>query len=163
VQRNGSVALLIDCAYGPQIRLVQEPAMTALKQTALAVAAAAPLCMPVAPAMAAGPLLLAPLVLGGHILGAVTRLAALPFVAASAAMSAPYPPGGYYGQPSYYPLPSAYYGASRAYPPVISYPYYSAPRYYGPPRGYYAPATRYSGYYGGQASYRSRSYSYRRR
>lgn len=140
--------------------------MRGLKQIAIAVTASALLCVPMAPAMAAGPLFFAPWVLGGHVLSAVARLATLPIVAASAAWSAPpsaaaySPPGDYYGQPYYYPRPSAYYGASRAYfPAPMSYPYYSAPRYYGPPRGYYAPATRY---YGAQAS-RSRGYSYRRR
>jgi len=144
--------------------------MRAVKQTALTAIAGALLCVPMAPAMAAGPLLFVPWVLGGQVLGAVARLATAPFVAASVAWSAlppsaAYSPsGGYYGPPSYYPPPSAYYGGSRAYyPPVIAYPYYSAPRYYGPPRGYYAPATRYSGYYGAQASYRSRNYPYRRR
>ena len=143
--------------------------MPGLKQTVLAATAGALLCVPLAPAMAAGPLLFAPWVFGGHVLGAVARLATLPLVAASAALSAPppqaaySPAGGYYGQPAYYPPPSAYYGASQAYyPGTVSYPY-SAPRYYGPPRGYYAPASRYSGYYGAQASYRSRGYSYRRR
>jgi hypothetical protein len=144
--------------------------MRAPKQIALAVTFSALLCVPMAPAIAAGPLLLAPWLLGGHILGAVTRLATLPLVAASAASSAPPPAaayllaGGYYRQPTYYPPPPTYYSASRAYyPPVISYPYYSAPRYYGPPRGYYASVTRYSGSYGAQTSYRSRGYSYRRR
>jgi hypothetical protein len=144
--------------------------MRAVKQIARAATATALLCVPVPPAMAAGPLLFAPWLLGAHVLGAVTRLATLPLVVASAATSAPLPavayspPGGYYGQPPYYPPPSTYYGASRAYyPPVMSHPYYSAPGYYGPPRGYYAPATRYSGNYRAQASYRSRGYSYRRR
>jgi hypothetical protein len=144
--------------------------MRAVKQIARAAIATALLCVPTAPAMAAGPLLFAPWLLGGHVLGAVARLATLPLVVASAVMSAPppavaySPPGGYYGQPAYYPPAPTYYGTSRAYyPPVMSYPYYSAPGYYGPPRGYYAPVTRYSGYYGAQASYRSRGYSYRRR
>ena len=143
--------------------------MRAVKQIARAAIVTALLCVPMAPAMAAGPLLFAPWLLGDHVLGAVARLATLPLVVASAATSAPppavaySPPGGYYGQPAYYPPPSAYYGASQAYyPGTVSYPY-SAPRYYGPPRGYYAPASRYSGYYGAQASYRSRGYSYRRR
>lgn len=144
--------------------------MRAPKQTALAAITSALLCLPMAPAMAAGPLFFAPLMLGGRVLSAMARLATAPLVAASASWSTPpptaaySPPGGYYGQPTYYPRPPAYYGASQAhYPPAVSYPYYSAPRYYGLPRGYYAPATRYSGYYGAQASYRSRGYSYRRR
>jgi hypothetical protein len=116
--------------------------MRALKQTALAATLGALLCLPITPAMAAGPLLFAPWLLGGHVLGGLTRLATIPLVAA--------------------------YGASQAYyAPAMRYPYYSeyysAPRYYAPPRGYYAPATRYPGYYGAQASYRSRGYSYRRR
>ena len=83
--------------------------MRAYQQTAFAATASALLCVPMAPAMAAGPLLFAPLALGGHVLGAVARLATLPLVAASAAWSAPppaaeySPPGGYYGQPAYYP------------------------------------------------------------
>jgi hypothetical protein len=143
--------------------------MSGLKQIALAASAGALLCLPIAPAMAAGPLLLAPWLFGGHFLGAVARLATLPLVATPAALSTPPPQAAYsaaaryYGQTAYYPHPSAYYGATQAYyPGTVSYPY-SAPRYYGPPRGYYAPASRYSGYYGAQASYRSRGYSYRRR
>lgn len=154
--------------------------MRALKQTALAATLGALMCAPITPAMAAGPLLFAPWLLGGHVLGGLTRLATLPLVAASAAVAAPPPaetyppPGGYFGQPIYYSPPPAYYGASQPYygpsqayyPPAMRYPYYSppytAPRYYAPPRGYYAPATRYPGYYGAQASYRSRGYSYRR-
>jgi len=62
--------------------------MRVLKRTALAATAGVLLCVPVAPAMAAGPLLLAPWVLGGHVLGAVARLATAPLVAASAALSA---------------------------------------------------------------------------
>lgn len=144
--------------------------MRAVKQIARAAIASALLCLPMAPAMAAGPLLFAPWLLGRHVVGAVTRLATLPFVAASAATSVPppavaySPPGGYYGQPTYYPPQSMYYGISRAYcPPVVSYPYYSAPGYYAAPRAYYTPTARYSAYYGAQASYRSRGYSYRRR
>jgi hypothetical protein len=138
----------------------------ALKQTALVATASALLCVPMAPARAAGPLLFAPWVFG-HVLGAAARLATSPLVAASAAWSpstTAYSPPGYYGQSNYYAAPPTYYGPSRAYyPPATSYPYYSAPRYYGSPRSYYAPATRYPGYYGAQASYRSRGYSYRRR
>jgi len=169
--RNATVALRFYLTPGTVSKPEQgEPTMLAVKQIARAAIATALLCVPMAPAMAAGPLLFAPWLLGRHVVGAVTRLATLPLVAASAAASALPPavaysaPGGYYGQSTYYPSPPAYYGASRAYyPPVVSYPYYSAPGYYGPPRGYYAPAPRYSGYYGAQAFYRSRGYSYRRR
>ena len=155
--------------------------MPGFKQTILAATATALLCAPIAPAMAAGPLLFAPLVLGGHVLGAVARLATLPFVAASAAVPAPVPPAayapvaGYYGQPAYdpraayypqpayYPRPAASYGAWPSYyPAAVSYPY-SGARYYGPSRGYYAPASRYSAYHGPQASYRFRGYADRRR
>jgi hypothetical protein len=146
--------------------------MRPVKQIARAMFATALLCAHVAPAMAAGPLLFAPWLLGRHVVGAVARLATLPLVAASAATSVPppgmaySPPVGYYGyaQPAYYPPPSTYYAPPRTYyAPVASYPYYSAPGYYGSPRGYFAPAPRYSGYYGAQTSYRSRGYSYRRR
>ena len=88
--------------------------MRAVKQIARAAIVTALLCVPMAPAMAAGPLLFAPWLLGGHVLGAVARLATLPLVVASAVTSAPppavaySPPGGYYGQPTYYPPPPTY-------------------------------------------------------
>jgi hypothetical protein len=142
--------------------------MPGFKQKALAATATALLCMPATQAVAAGPLLFAPWVLGGQVLGAVARLATLPLVIASAALSVPppgvdYSPAGNYAPPTYYPRTPAYYGAPQAYyAPSLSYAY-PTPRFYGQPRGYYAPVPRYSGYYGAQASYRSRGYSYRRR
>jgi hypothetical protein len=137
------------------------------KQMAVAMAAIAGLLfVPVTNAVAAGPLLFAPLVLG-HVLGAAARLATLPLALTSAAASqqqTSYPPSaGYYAPPNDYARPPMYYPAPQAYyPPVRSYAQ-TAPRYYAPPRGYYAAPTRYSGYYGAQASYRSRGFSYRRR
>jgi hypothetical protein len=143
--------------------------MGALKQTALTAMAGVLVCSPLTPAVAAGPLLFAPLILGGRLIGAATRLATLPLIAASAAVSVPAPPaayaaaGGYYAPPIYYPRAPQYYGAPQAYYPAAGPNAYSAPRYYPPSQRYYAPAPRYSGYYGAQAAYGSRGYSYRRR
>ena len=155
--------------------------MPALKQTVLAVAAtAALLCLPITPAAAAGPLLLAPWILG-HVIGAGVRLATLPLVAASSAVAAgqsqaPYPPTpGYYGPPGYYAPPNyyarppvnyappAYYPAPQAYyRPVLAY-VPPMPRFYAPTRGYYAPRASHSGSYGAQVFYRSGGFAYRRR
>ena len=143
--------------------------MPGLKQTALAATAAALLCTPTTQAVAAGPLLFAPLLLGGHVLDAVARLATLPLAVASAAVTAPPPAGAYspgasyYAPPAYYPQTPLYYGAPQAYYAPSRWYARPTPRFYGPPRSYYAPATRYSGYHGAQTSYRSRGYPYRRR
>jgi hypothetical protein len=156
--------------------------MPGLKRTVLAAAAtAALLCLPVATA-AAGPLLFAPWVLG-HIILAGARLATLPLVVASAAISAeqqpaPYPPTpGYYGgpagsyappnyyarPPAYYPPPPGYYPASQAYyRPALAYAP-AMPQFYAQPRGYYAPRMPYSGSYGARAFHQSGGFAYRRR
>ena len=145
--------------------------MPGRKQTALAAATAiALLYMPITPAVAAGPLIFAPLALGQHVLGAIARLATLPLAAASAAASggqppASYPPASGYGRPpGYYAPPSGYYyPAPQVYErPALSYAR-PMPRLYEPPRGYYASPTRYSGFYGAQSSFRSRGFAYRRR
>jgi len=147
--------------------------MPGLRQTALAATTAAALvCIPIAPAAAAGPLLLAPWALG-HVISAATRLATLPFAVASAAQTlASYPPPGYgagrpgyYAAPDYYARAPAYYPGPQAYyPPVRYYDYArTTPRYYAPPRGDYAPRARYSGSYGSHVSYGSGGFAYRRR
>jgi hypothetical protein len=157
--------------------------MPAFKQTVYAAAATAVfVCLPVTPAAAAGPLLFAPWALG-HVIGAGLRLATLPLVIASSAVSggqpqAPYSPArGYYGgppgyyappnyyarppvyyapRPGYYPAPQAYYRPALAYAPPV-------PQFYPQQRGYYAPRTAYSGSYGAQAFYRSGGFAYRHR
>jgi hypothetical protein len=143
--------------------------MPGLKQTVFAaVATAAIVCLPIRPAAAAGPLLFAPWALG-HIV--------LPLILASAAASAqpqaPYPPSpGYYGgapgypPPNYYARPPSYYAPSPGYPqayyrPPLSYAP-SMPRFYARPRGYYPSRPPYYGAYGGQGSYRSGGFGYRR-
>lgn len=149
--------------------------MRRLKQTVFAaVAVAAIACLPIRPAAAAGPLLFAPWALG-HIV--------LPLIVASAAASVqPQVPGYYGGAPGYYggapgsyappnyyyPPASMYYAPSRGYYPQAYYrpgPGYAlpAPRFYSPLRGYYPSRPTYSGPYGGQGSYRSGSFGYRRR
>ncbi|MBV8497201.1 MAG: hypothetical protein JO361_10505 [Gammaproteobacteria bacterium] len=138
------------------------------------------------PAFAGGPLL-APWALG-HVIGAAARLAALPFIVASATQpvqgyQAPpaYGPTGYYAPPSYYP--SAAYSAAPAYLPPYAYRgpqgYYLAPMprhypgvgyrgaYFGAPgrpfsqlhRGYSVPGMRYSASHGGQVFGRTRGYA----
>ena len=134
--------------------------MPRLKQTVFAaIATAAFVCLPIRPAAAAGPLLFAPWALG-HIVA--------PLVWASAALVAPSPvpypasPGyyagapGYYAPPNYYPRPPPYYAPSAGYYP---------PAYYRPPLSYTPgmPRLPYYGRYGGQASYRSAGFGYRRR
>jgi annexin A7/11 len=156
--------------------------MNNIKRTVLALASAAALTvLPIAPAAAAGPLLLDPLGLG-HVLGAIARIATLPLIAAAQVQppdvypQAPayYPPQqGYYPPPQgyylpqqvYYPPPQAYYppapeygyGRAYAYPPAL--PSY----YYRSPRGDYAPYARYAGSYAPHFAYRSGGYGYRRR
>jgi hypothetical protein len=142
--------------------------MPGLKQTVfVAAATAALLWLPVTPAAAAGPLLLAPWVLG-HVIVAGARLATLPLLAASAAASAQqpsaqYPPApGYSGGPpgyatpaSYYPRPPMYYPPPPGYYPAPQ-PYYRPavaysppmPQLYAQPRGYYPARMPYSGSYG---------------
>lgn len=153
--------------------------MPGLKQTVVAAAAtAALLCLPVAPAQAAGPLIFAPWALG-HIILAGARLATLPLlIVASAAAAAEQPPAqyaptpGYYGGPpgysapppnyyappqGYYPAPQGYYRPAVAYAPPMQ-------QFYGQPRGYYSPRMPYSGSYGarvfshqpGRSGYRGR-------
>lgn len=129
--------------------------MPGLKQTIFAAAAtAALLCLPVAPAAAAGPLLFAPWVLG-HIIRAGVTLATLPLLAASAASEQQSPPPGYYGggrpgyyappnyyarPPGYYARPPGYYRAPQAYSrPALAYAR-SMPQSYAQARGYHAPS-----------------------
>ena len=106
-----------------------------------AVATAALVCLPSAPAAAAGPLLFAPWALG-HLLRAVTA----PLAVAAAAASASYG----YGAPAYSGPPSYYgpgYGALPTYGPPA---YYPAPSYYPPQSSYYAPS---ASYYAGPPAY----------
>ena len=159
--------------------------MSSIKRTVLALAAAALVVLPIAPAAAAGPLLLAPLGLG-QVFGALARIATLPLIAAAQLQppgvypQAPayyppqqgyYPPQqGYYPpQQGYYPAPQAYYqpapasgyGREYAYAPAYAP---ARPRYYYPaPRGDYAPYARYAGSYAPHFAYRSGGYGYRRR
>jgi hypothetical protein len=141
-----------------------------LKPTGLAtVTAAALLAMPVAPALAAGPLLLAPFILGRHVLGAVAQLVTLPLIAATAgAPESPAPASytsarGYYLPPNYHWRPTGDYPPPQIYyPPALSYAR-PLPRFYAYPRTYYPPRTGYVGSYGSQVLYRSRGAPYRRR
>ena len=142
-----------------------------------ATATAALLCLPVRPA-AAGPIFFAPWALG-HALCAGARLATLPLVLASQAVSAvlqaPYQPsGGYYGgaagyypPPNYYPRAPAYFAPPQGYYPAPqSYyrpplPYAPAVRQsYGRPPAYYAARMPYS--YGGPGNGRPGGVAYRR-
>ena len=145
--------------------------MSSIKRTVLALAAAALVVLPIAPAAAAGPLLLAPLGLG-QVLGALARIATLPLIAAAQLQ----PPGVYPQAPAYYPPQQGYYPAPQAYyqpAPASGYgreyayaPAYAParPRYYYPaPRGDYAPYARYAGSYAPHFAYRSGGYGYRRR
>jgi hypothetical protein len=104
--------------------------MSGLKQTTFAAAATvALLCLPIRPAAAAGPLLVAPWVLG-HIIRAGVSLATLPLVLASAASAQQPPTPGYYGgRPGYYAPPINYYARPPAYYP-------RAPGYYARSAGY---------------------------
>lgn len=102
-----------------------------MKQKTFALVATAMLCVPAAPASAAGPALalFAPWWLARHVVGAVTRLATLPLLAAAADQPAPgYAPPERYGYE-----PRGYYAPS---PDVSSRSYYSP---YVGPRAYYAP------------------------
>jgi hypothetical protein len=141
--------------------------MYRLKQKGLAaILAVVLLGIPITPAVAAGPLLLAPFILGRHVLDAVVTLATLPYLANSAAVygspSASYPPApsyyvpqNYYGRaPRYYPAPQIYYAPRLSYTRL-------APRY-ASPYAYHGPR-RYSGAYGGQVFYRSPAMAYRHR
>jgi len=120
--------------------------MPGLKQTILAAAATtALLCLPITPAAAAGPLLVAPWVLG-HIIRAGVSLATLPLALASAASAQQPPaPGGYYGgspgyyaPPNYYARPPGYYRAPQAYyRPALAYAR-PMPHFYAQARGYHA-------------------------
>ena len=131
-----------------------------------AVATGALVCVPIRPAAAAGPLLIAPWALG-HIV--------LPLIAASVAASqpAPYAPSraytgalGSYAAPNYFP-PPAYYGPPPGYYPPA---YYRPALSYGPAmppyasrRGYYPSRSSYYGAYGGRGYSRVGGYGYRRR
>jgi len=133
-----------------------------------AVATGALACLPIRPAAAAGPLLIAPWALA-HIV--------LPLIVASVAAfqpPAPYGPSrayaeasGLYAPPSYYARPPAYYGPSPGYyPPAYYRPalsYGPAMPAYAPPRGYYPSRPSYYGPYGGRGYSRAGGYSYRRR
>lgn len=130
--------------------------MKGLKQTLLcAVASAAFLCLPAAPAAAHGYGYGGPCIVG-NVIGAVATLVTLPLVVASAAVSAlqpqPYAAApGYYGAPVAYSAPPAYYAPPPAY-------YARAPAYYAPPPGYYRPAPAYAaapprGYYAARPGY----------
>jgi hypothetical protein len=145
--------------------------MPGLKQTVLtAVATAAIVCLPIRPAAAAGPLLFAPWALGHIVLPLIVASASAP-----AQPQAPFPPSpGYYGEspgyapPNYYARPPVYYAPSQGYYPQAYYrPTLSytppMPRFYAQPRGYYPSRPPYHSSYGGQGSYRSGGFGYRRR
>lgn len=192
-QRNATVPLRF-CEAATSIALVRRAylegvEMNRFKSAGLAAISAIPLlCIVSAPASAAGPLLLAPWVVG-HLLHA-----ALPYLAGTVAASASYggnavnyPPERNYYQPGYGYQPPAYY-APGAYhptptqygPPMSSYAvvprYYAAvPSYYGASAAYgrpyvhfmshgydAAPGMRYSAVHGAQVRYRGTGY-YRRR
>ncbi len=111
--------------------------MPGLKQTIFAAAAtAALLCLPITPAVAAGPLLFAPWVVG-HIIRAGVSLATLPLAAASALSGQQPPSPGYYGgQPGYYAPPN-YYARSPGY-------YARPPGSYRAPQAYHRPPLAYA-------------------
>lgn len=125
--------------------------MHRLKMMGLAaIGTTALLSIPARPAVAAGPLLLAPWALG-HLL----RAATVPLIAAASA-AASYGQPGYSAPPSYYgpsygygqgyAPPPAYYAPPAYYPPPS---YYAAgPSYYGAPPAYYGYARPYVRYYG---------------
>ena len=145
--------------------------MPGLKQTVFAaVAAGVIVCLPVTPANAAGPLLLAPWAVGHIVLPLIAAS-----VAASARAQAPYAPGpgyngdapGYYATPNYYQRPPAY---SEPFPGYRSEAYYrpqlsgamamTGP--YSPRSGYYPRRAPYYVPHGGHASYRPGHIAYRR-
>jgi hypothetical protein len=149
--------------------------MRGLKQTVLtAVATAALLCLPIAPAVAAGPLLFVPWALG-HIIGAGARLATLPLAVAAATGADQQPSTPYAPAPSYYGRPAVYYAPPNYYPRPPTY-YAPPPSYYGAPQPYYRPAFAYArrtpwlyaqprGYYAPSRGYYAPpgSFAYRRR
>jgi len=119
--------------------------MHGLKRITLAgSAAAALLCIPITPAVAAGPLLLLPVL--GHAVAAMARLATLPLIAASAQSPAPYAQRplynaaapNYYAPPGYIASPRVSYAPPVAYH-AAPYPYYRATQLYPWPRRDYAP------------------------
>jgi len=130
--------------------------MSVLKQSIRVAAAAALLGGTITPAAAHPLLLLGPLALTHHVIGAVARLASVPLVVASAALAA-VPPvyaaaSGYDEGPRYYPQPG---------PPAYPAPGYSyAPPYYAPGPAYYSSAPGYRApYYSAPGSYYPWSYS----
>ena len=135
--------------------------MPRLKNTVLAGAAIAVVAwLPTSPAVADGPLLLAPWALR-HIVAPLIIGAATSFQP-----QASYTPGpGYYGGSAGYYAPPGYAQPPRYYAPSPSYytrGYYAPaaygpafPRTYSPPRGVYPQRLPYHANYGGHESYRS--------
>jgi hypothetical protein len=143
--------------------------MRGMKKTIFAaVATAALVCLPIRPAAAAGPFLLAPRALGHIVLPLIAASAAASQQAAQYATGPAYYPGvaGVYPPRNYYAPPAAYFGPLPGYYPAPYYrpapPYAPPMRSYYAPRGYYRPSPSYYGRYGGQGYAQSRGYSYRR-
>jgi hypothetical protein len=134
--------------------------------------------LPVSSALAFGPLLVLPWLLG-HPLAAMAAAVTIPAVENSQQgyyAGAPYP-----AAPAYAPAYSYNYAPPAAYarPPLGYAPAYNpapwgyarapspygvpSPRGYAPAYGYYAPSARYYGAYGGHFSNYSRGSGYRRR
>lgn len=129
------------------------------------VATAALACLPSTPAVAAGPLFLAPWA-WSHIVAPLIFAAA-----ASVQPPAPYPaspgyyggPAGYYA-PATYAQPPVYYARSPGYYPRGYYgpsPYSPAiPRPYPAQRGVYPQRLPYHASYGGHEAYRSSGFGH---
>jgi hypothetical protein len=135
--------------------------LSRMRTTLTVISVAALICSPIKPAVAAGPLLLAPVAALGHAIGAAARLATLPLIAGSAQAAAAYSPtpGYYAGAPAYYaPVRPIYRPAPTYY--AAPYGYYGI---YGARRGDYSAYARYSANYGARLSYRSGGFRYRRR
>ena len=143
--------------------------MPRLKTKVLAaVAAAAVVSLPSAPAVAAGPLFLAPWALS-HIVAPLIVSAAL----ASSQPQAPYPAAqGYYGgnagyyappnfvqPPGYFPPPRAYYPRGYYGPPAYGP---GIPRGYALQRGAYPQQLPYHAPYGGHEAYRFGGFGHHR-
>jgi hypothetical protein len=185
LERNATVAFPTEALYdriAPHQSMATrgEEAMGKFKLTVLA-AAAVLTCLPLRPALAAGPLLAAPWAVG-HLFRAAAALATLPLSIAAAAAPAAQAPAPYYAAPAYPVGPRGYYAPPAYYPPY-GYPryggYYTAPAYspsraayravtyprmpmfQQAPRGYYAPAMRYSGFHGAQLFSPPRGSGYR--
>jgi hypothetical protein len=158
LERNATVAFLRAADYDQVAPHRSDgkwgkEAMRRFKPTVLA-AAAALTCLPLRPALAGGPLLVAPWAVG-HLFRAASALATLPLsIAAAAAQSPPpyyaapyyaapayaanpggYNPGGYYAPPPYYPAYNYYPRAGG---------YYGAPAYSAPPAAYRPPTFAYA-------------------